>query len=52
MVWFSLVAIVEFGLVMVGVIWLSLIQFRQSTDKQTNKKNYLILMNLICEFVG
>ena len=38
---FSLVVIVEFGLVKVGVIWLSLIQFCQSTDRQTNKIIFL-----------
>ena len=42
---------VWFGLVKVGVIWLSLIPFRQSTEKRTNKNNYLILINLIFEFV-
>ena len=43
-VWFGLdqpcFALVEFGLV----------QFGGSTDKETNN-NYLILINLICEFV-
>ena len=54
-----------FGLVEFGLVWLSLVWFGQglcdlvefdsvlSINRQTNKlNNYLILINLICEFVS